>query len=328
MAGAIDTFTAEESAQFDAMRDDAPAAAPAPRAERAAREPDPAIEIVHDEAPEAAEQAAHEPEKQKTVPHEQFHAERERRKALQSEMQKLREETAAANARMEERFRMLQQATQPKAAEPAPLPDMATDPIQHIDGRFRSIEQQAAEIRQFQEQQRQAQAQQAQFAELRNHLVASEQAFRAETPDYDAAMQHMIQVRHAELQALGLVDPVARNQQLMQDVAQLTAQARQMGRNPADVMYQIAAARGYRKAAPAPTPIEAAIEAPAVSAADRQVAAIERGRAMSTTVGTSGTAPPTRLTPDRIANMSEAEFSRVYAKVAKDPAAMRAMFGE
>jgi hypothetical protein len=127
---------------------------------------------------------------------------------------------------------------------------------------------------------------------------------------------------------MGMTDAAQRQQAIRNDVAQIAATAQQRGVNFGEMLYSLARAQGYtpKEAAQAAAIEQAATAQP--TQAERQVATIERGRAMSQTLGTAGTAPPTRLTPEKIASMSDAEFSKVYAKVAKDPAAMRQMFGE
>ena len=322
MASAIDTMTAEDNALMASMRDEGP--------EPAVSEPahhEPASEPAHE--PEAAEHAEPVAERQKTVPHEQFHAERERRKQVQAELAKFREEQAANNARLEERFRLLSQAVQPAAAPPAPapvIPEFDADPRAHIDGRLKSIEQQARESQQAAERAAAAFHQQQQTAEVRNWAASQEQAFEAQTPDYRVAMGHLVQARQAQLEALGVADPAQRQQMLANEVAQIAIQTRQQGRNFAQTLYALAKASGYAVAPVAPSPVAEAIEAPATPA-ERQAATIERGKAMAATVGTVGTAPATKLSPERIASMNEREFAALYAKVSKDPAAMREMFG-
>jgi hypothetical protein len=59
--------------------------------------------------------------------------------------------------------------------------------------------------------------------------------------------------RDRELEAVGIRDKAARDQQLHQEAA---AMAFQNGRNPADVIYRLAQARGYA----APQPVAAARE--------------------------------------------------------------------
>ena len=324
MSGAIDKMTAEDTALMRDMQ----------QAEH--NEPEPTQEREPSRERELAPEAQSEPEtqeeraeRQRTVPHEQFHAEREKRKAMQAELQKYREETAAERARLEERFRLLSEAVrqpqQPVQQPQAPvIPDFATDPAGNIDGRFRTLETQAQEARAQAQRANEALQQQHQMAEMRNWAASQEQQFEAATPDYRQAMGHLVESRNRQLEALG-VPAHQRQQVLANDIAQIAQQTRQQGRNFAETLYTLAKASGYT-AKQAQSAVEAAISAPP-SDAERQATTIERGRQMSTTVGTAGTAPATRLSPERIASMSEREFNAVYAKIAKDPAAMREMFG-
>lgn len=326
---ALETMSAEDNAAMEQMRaaDTASAATEAPSA------PEPKIEIVTEApaAPEATTEAAQEDSRPKTVPHQAFHEERERRKKIEADFAKFREEQAASQARVEERLRLLGQAAQMQQApaqqqEPS-LPDFNADPAAHISARFAQLERQLQQVGGLTVQQQQAAMQAHQEQMVRLAAQTQEQAFAAQQADYQAAANHLRGVRDAELRALGMLDPMQRAQVIQNDVMELARRAHAEGANFPQRVYELAKIRGYAPAqtVTAQVPAAPAIEAPA--APDR-MATQQRGREMAATIGTVGSAPATRLTPERIASMSDSEFNAIYDKLAKDPVALRQLFGE
>lgn len=326
---ALETMSAEDNAAMEQMR----AADSAPPSSEASPVAEPKIEIVTEApaAPEATAEPAQEDNRPKTVPHQAFHEERERRKKIEADFAKFREEQAAAQARVEERLRLLGQAAQmqqqPQAPAQEQLPDFNQDPAAHIQAKFAQLERQLQQVGGLTVQQQQAAMQAHQEQMIRLAAQTQEQAFAAQQQDYQAAANHLRSIRDAELRALGMHDPMQRAQVIQNDVMELARRAHSEGANFPQRVYELAKIRGYApaQAAPAQAPAALAIEAPA--APDR-MATQQRGREMAATIGTVGSAPATRLTPERIASMSDTEFNAIYDKLAKDPVAMRQLFGE
>ncbi len=101
------------------------------------------------------------------------------------------------------------------------------DPLENLDQRMKGIEQ--AE-------------QQKQFFQQVSGLVNQ---FKAETPDYDEALQHVMTGRLADLKALGM--PEAEAAQVINAEAQFIAsQALARGRNPGEAVYELAKNRGFQ----------------------------------------------------------------------------------
>lgn len=324
----IDALSADEQQLLSSMRSGDAGLAPAPNAE-----PEPALAAAEApaEATPAAEPAS--PEQTRTVPHEQFHAERERRRAAERALADQRAEAAAEKARIEERLQLLMQATsaaQPGAPATAPAateaPNLEGDPvayIRHLEGRVNEL---AGTQRQAVERDLAA----ARVNELAGWGAAQERAFAEREPNYNPAISWLMQQRDAELRAIGIADQNARIQQLRQDALQLTAFARQQGSNPAERFYQAAIARGWTAPAEAAPGVPAAAAPVPVAAPPsdaERVAAIQRGQAQAASIGSVGAAPRGEITAERLASMSDAEFERVYATMAKDPDALRRAFG-
>lgn len=312
----LDTLSPEETRLMENMRDDAPAPAAS-----AAPEPAPAAEPtdLDDEAPDAGDG------RQKTVPHAQFHAANERRKAAEAKAAAAEQKLAVEQARLAERLDMLTRAvtatTPPAAAVEPEIPDIATDPVGHFQAqlalRDRKLAEQAAILSGMQEQT----VQQRQISDLRNWGAASEMAFEAQEPSYRDAMKFLTEGRHAELEQIGITDPNERARIIGQDVANIAARTRQEGGDFAARLFAVAKARGF-KATPAVPALDAA-----PASIPEPAARIAAGRENSTTIGSAGSAPPARLSVEKIANMPDAQFAALVGKLKGDPGAFRDLMG-
>ncbi len=228
-----------------------------------------------------------------TVPQGALHAERERRKASEAELAVAREALA----------KIAQFREQVKGKQPDPLP--ATDDpaaLDHLTRRLGEIETRQTQT----DQQRQLEAaDQAEIMQLQTVMATSEQAFRAEKPDYDAAIQHVVEARARELQLYGLSLPEIQRT-IAEEATDIARSAVAQGRNPAELGYQIALSRGYR-------PDQAQQPQQQGGAAAATLAAIEAARGASKSLGGGGGAPPQALNAEAIASMSTEEFEALYS---------------
>ena len=343
----LDSLTPDEQRLMESMREDAPApdepAAPEPVAPVAA----PAAETTEDfeiDLPEAAP-AAPEP-RQTTVPQQALHEERLKRRAAEkliAEKEALLAAAATAQEKdkavLQARLDMLAAAMQvpppaPTAAPPIveePLPDENTDPVGYFKALTsklqKTVETQGAMLTGFTEQQRQAQA----ATELRNWGVAQEQAFEASEPAYREAMTWLQKSRHEELTAIGIIDPAERQRIINGDVTSIAVTAKNAGANFAERLFKAAQTRGWQKKVAA-APLEPAVIPPLEAATpavdpDARAARIAAGRENSTTIGSLGSAPPARLSVEKIANMSEADFAKFIQRFEGNPNALRDLMG-
>lgn len=285
-----DIFEADELAA-DAVTPDAdleqqPEAQPrAPDGKFAPKDPEPASDI------EPVEQS--DETKGGTVPQGALHAERERRKTVEAELA----EAKAAIARIAEFRKQAQERTAP--AMPA-----ADDPaaLEHLTRRLGDVETQQTQL--VQRQQLDA-ADQAEIMQLRTVMDTSEQAFRAEKPDYDAAIQHVVQARAQELKLYGLSMPEIQ-QAIAEEATEIARSAVAQGRNPAELGYQIALSRGYR-----PQPNTTPQAQPTTATATLE--AIAAAQKASRSLGGGGGAAPQALNAEAIAAMDGDEFDRLYS---------------
>lgn len=342
----LDTMDAADQALYESMRDETPA--PEIEVDAPAAVETPALEADADDGADdidiSDEPAAPTPPKTKTVPHAQFHAANERRKAAEAKATEAIAKAAAAEAQLAQDRAVLQAridtiarlvdtgpaaAPAPVASEVPALPDVNTDPV----GYFKAIADQSKSeisslkgmIQGFQEQQRAAQQQ----AEMRNWATAQETAFMSKEPDYVPAMDHLRQRRNAQLVAVGITDPVERDRIIRNDVSSIAWRAKNEGADFAERMFKVAESYGYAKPAPPEpaAPVIPPMDAEPAPVADRAVRSAA-ARENATTIGSLGAAPPTRLSPDKIANLSDSEFAALTERLrARGGSALRDLMG-
>lgn len=291
-------FTAEEQVQFDQMR-----------------EADAAPQVVEPEAPvveepqvdeAAAAEVAETPERRQTmVPHAALHEERERRKAADARLALLEERT---NLLLQNIGRAPQQqvaAPDPNAQPEIVVPDERADPVGHIIAKLQVQERELQVLRGGSQQQREAQQQAMVINAIQTQARALEGEFKQATPDYDAAIEFLVQKDSEELKALGYADPAQRDAIIRQKGLQIAADAIQNRANPAERLYAIAKLRGF-----AGSPAAEDIEQPATNGAAQKIATIANGQRQSRTLSGARGAAPQAMTASRLLEMSDADFSR------------------
>jgi hypothetical protein len=307
-----ETLTADEQAAMDADR--------AADAEGAAAEtpaPDEAASVPAEGGEEPA--ADGQPPRQGMVPHAALHEAREKLKSA---------EARAAEAERKERLLeertnlILQRFAAPPAApaQTAPqapaIPSFEEDPAGHILGQVR---QQGAILGELVQavtgQSRQSEAQ-AGVQQLTLRAAAMEREFATANPDYDKASSHLFEMRRQELIAAGWSDPAEIQTMMANEATGLAARAMQQGRNPAEVVYQLAKLRGY--APPAANNGADNSAAPANGGGEAQLRTIAAGQAQARTVGAMPGAGPAPLTAARVLEFSDEEFAERWKKNPKE----------
>lgn len=269
--------------------------------------PEQAAEVA-DEPPDEEQDeeppADAEPGKSKTVPHGQFHRERELRKQAQTE----RDMLAQNYQKLADRLQQLMETTPAPAAQEqqaAPVMPAEDDPLGRINWLVDTITKDREE-QQKTRQLTQAQEEQRQFA---NGITALENEFRKTNPDYDQALQFVAKARDEELQ---LMYPMAtqqeRNQYILGEWNNIMHYAAAAGVNPVERVYQLAQARGYSK----PAPQQQEQQQPAVP----DLAKREETRKASLSLGKSGGAVTNtdRVSPEQLLEMTDAEFAAYKAQ--------------
>lgn len=368
-----DGFSPEERSQFESMRDSGPGPAPEAPAADPALSPavDPAVAPAappagaaepsgdddggeDDDEPAAAApvpgavvdpNAAKPPRR---VAYGKFARVERRAKAAEAETTKLREQ----QARLDERLKIINEAMQTPAQQPQqpvaeedPEPDPETDIFGHNKWLRRQMQRQGETLQQLQE----GRTAETENTELTQAYTTDAEQFAVREPNFIPAYQHLMQSRMVELamyyfgkdltaaDATPLTGPQL--QRIKQTVAseerQLATEAIKQGLSPAQRVYQLARARGYRPAAaaaPAPTngaarpgngaappapngkapaapgSLAVAPAAPAAPSITDEIARIKNGQEASLSLSGGGSAPQSPMTAERLANMPQEEY--------------------
>jgi len=180
------------------------------------------------------------------VPLGALQEERTKRQEREAELNRERE----ANRVLQERFNQFlmqqqqQQAPQQQQQEQQ-VPNFIDDPEGYIKAREAQLEQRMAQFEQYVNGTAGQQQAQQQHVQLTQRVTADEQAFAKDTPDYKDATTFFTERKLAEYATLGL-DPTTASQQLARDYTGIAQLAYKNGKNPAEVMYNLAKTFGFQ----------------------------------------------------------------------------------
>lgn len=218
-------------------------------------------------------------------------------------------EVTEANQELKEKMTKMESAfdvikEKLKAPAPAPTVPYDEDPTEHIRQQA-EINQQATteKVTQLEDSLKNlTEGQKQQYAEMRfiqtrdGHVTA----FKASTPDYDAASDYISEMKSHEYKAVGITDVAEIEKNLMAEWNNFAYKVMSTGGDPAKAMYELAIANGYKaNGAPVKTPAEKKIET------------IEKGQAASTSLAAAGggSGEPSL---EQIADMSVEDLSKVF----------------
>lgn len=235
------------------------------------------------------------PEVRKVVPLAALHEERKARQELQRQIAERDRAHAEQMARINQRLEQMANPQQRQA-----IPDKIEQPVDYLDHRLNDIAAQQQAILQDRQAEHQQRQQAAYVEQLQHRIVGAESVFFKETPDYGDAIKFLDESRVRELQVFGADEGQAR-QQAIQERIQAALKWAHEGRNPAELAYGFAKARGYQgKAA------QQAQQSPA-----DKIAAQQRGTAAARSLGGGGGVTAGKLTAEALANMSDEDFAKV-----------------
>lgn len=285
--------TPAETAEFEAVRDDKPIVE-TPAAPPAEKVPEVKPEAVIEPAKANEAIKAVEPpklEERKFVPHAALHEERLKRQALEKELADLRAGRQ-----------------QPEPEKPGEI-DPETDPIAALK-----------QIRDYQQQQRQQGEIERQNNAFAERVQTHEADFAAATPDYGDAISHLREDRAKEIMNIAktLGQTITQQQlaaQLRHEVLATADIAFKAGKNPGEVFYKLAKARGYQLKAPEPAPVKADPE-PAKQAAET-IDRITRGQRAAKVGGGDPPSSGGEITLESLAKLEGAAFDSAFEKFSK-----------
>lgn len=239
----------------------------------------------------------------KFVPLEALHEERTKRKDIDRRFR----EVEIENARFRERFAILEKAQQ---VAPTAPPDPETDFIGAVKHQNETLTQLQKRL-----EQRDAADQEAhQRGELVRNYAAAASDFERATPDFKPAYAHLLQSRAAELAELGY-SPGEIQQAIQNEELQIATVAFQKGKNPGEIIYNLAKQRGYVK-----KDDKAAADA-AAAKLDAQERGQQANKSLSNTGGSNG---DVEMTAERLLAMPLNEFE---AWIDKNPAKAKRLMG-
>lgn len=280
-----DALTPEETAELETIRQ-------ADRQESLAEEVKPDVvpetkpDEIKDEIKPEVKAEIKEAKPVKTVPHEAFHEERERRKEAQRELQALQEKWARADERIQILLNSKKEETPPDPNE---------DPLGYQSWKTGKIEKELESEKGRLTEQSKKLEQQVEDLRLRTQIDSMERNFQSKNPDYDEALQFLVKIQSETLEDLE-VDEVERQAQVRQGLSSVVQQALAKGKNPAEAVYKMAQRLGFKKTEPTPT---------------ARMEDIEKGVKASSSLGSAGGKSIAPLTAEALADMSEEDFNKL-----------------
>lgn len=314
------TFTPEEEAFFAAGAAE-PAEAPA--------KPDapPAADAVADPNKPADGDKPAADKTPQNVPLAALHEERNKRKALGSELETLKTQLAEQSGKLSILLKL--KGGEVVADEQPAGPPSAEDDI------FGAVKHVGETVAQMQKRLDDAEAAKKAGDEqtvFRNNYQADANAFMQKTPDYKAAYDHLMHARCAELISVGYEDPnvlqaegadiatvqaaaKALHDAIVADEFAIADRAFKSKKSPAQIIYDLAKQRGYAKKA----------AADAKPKAEETLERIERGQSTNKSLNDAGGGTGgDDMTAERLLAMPLHEFE---AYSAKNPRKVQALMG-
>jgi hypothetical protein len=276
---ASDDFTPAERAYFESRGENTgglvPNGQPAPAQAEQAAQPD--ADNDDFDIDDDADAPARDPKTGKFVPRSAYLRVKETAKTARTEAQSYRESLIAAK----ERLAILTEATAPPKQAAAEIdladgPDI--DPEQDIFGYAKQMkarfEKTQAMIAQMQRSTQEDRTQKAFMSDIAR--------FKQSEPAFPDAFGYLVQQRHAELEALGIDNKSERERMLREEARDVVAEALRAGKSPAERLYRLATARGFK-------PTSTAAAAPnALAEAAKQIEQLETGRRNSASLRGAG----------------------------------------
>lgn len=260
-----------------------------------------------------------------------FDAEREERKRIAQELGSTRENWA----RLEERFKVFQEAALATAPQQEPTEQPLPDPEQDVFGYLKAIAERS-EKRFSALDQRLGQVHEGvqardESSELVTTYANDARRFAQNQPDFGHAYRWLMANRDAELQAAGYDDPNERLRLIAADEQAIVRKTLQARGSPAERVYALARARGYappaapQAAAPGGAPAAAAPAPGARPTAAEEIARVQAGQNASLSLSNVGGGRPNNMSIIDLVNMPDEEF-RQFAR--KNPNLLEQMAGK
>ena len=201
---------------------------------------------------------------------------------------------------------------QPPAGPPAPEEDIF-GAVKHVSETLAQMQKREADEKAAREANETAATNHKTFVD--NYVKACNE-FEATTPDFKSAYDFLLSSRAAELRAIGYDTPETLHAALQADELAVAQMAFEKGKSPAELIYNLANQRGYKKAPAAE---------PGKGKAAEKLDLIERGQAANKSLSnTGGSSGDPDMTAQALLDMPADEFE---AWCSKNPAKAKRLFG-
>lgn len=273
----------------------------------------------------------------KYVPHQALHAERVKHKETREEAQKLREE----NARAQERLNLLTQIMEGSqnlqnngVQDQQPQEEHDIDPEQDIFGAYAQLKKRHDSLASTVTEIKNQTTQQSQEMKINDSFRQDVVRFAQAQPDFTEAWRYLIDSRKNELQEMGFTNQQAIDAQLGEEQKMMVRKAYKDGKSPASVFYNMARHRGWKAPekkveTPAPTPAQInqmtqqqpaqnGQQAPQVNQqAAQQIQNAQRSMQANASLSGAGGSAGAGLTIKQLAEMDEDAFVDLVARVGR-----------
>lgn len=250
-------------------------------------------EIVEEEPAEDQPEAHKEEDKRKTlVPHAALHEARQLNKELRAQMEEQKRQNEEAQRRTEERLMKLYQIMQGGQEEYVDPLDQTQNKVKQLEEKLNARE--TEEVKRIQEMQ-----DRQQFVSKYQESMA---AYAKDNPEMDvtnpnSAYSWLVNNRRMELESTGL-----RGEELFQalhnDERAIVERAWREGRNPGEVLYELAKMRGYKSNTQA-----------------NKIDQLNKGLQASKSLGAGGVPDKGIFDIDKLMKLSDEEFFKEAAKI-------------
>ena len=255
--------------------------------------------------PEAAEAPAATQAEGDTVPVAILAEQRQRARDAEESNKDLRDKMV----RMETLFEQFQQQRAPGQAQAEPeIPDYDEDPLGNLQATNSILQQQVTALMGHTQQKIQAEQVESQEAQHMSKYVSSVRAYTEKVPDFSGAYHHLAATLDKDLEARGYDDPAERERLLKYEEGMLVGRAMYAGKDPAELIYKYAKARGYVSGAENRTESD-----------EGKLARIEQGQDAGRTLGGpgGGSSEPTLSLKNLIGMDDGPEFDKAFEAARK-----------
>lgn len=204
------------------------------------------------------------------------------------EAKELKEQLRRKDIEDGQKYAALQARLDALTNPPAEKPEFDTDPAGYLKARVDDLDKETAQTKREREQQNVER-------QITSRIQGAEQSFMKEHPDYRDAVIHYVNVMSKNMEVLGVIPENQRTEAIRQEILRLGAMAVQRGKDPAELVYEIARTTGFT----GKTKV----------ANEEKLETIERGQEASSTLGSGSRADAGKLTLDSLAKMDDDEFN-------------------